>query len=990
MPTASPARPFGGYTLLAELTTSSSGSAWVACETEGPDDGELYEILRLHRPTMRDAALAGAFATGAAAARELDTPTAVRVESTGTLDGEAYVATRFIEGVKLASLVQASGAEGLPAGIALCIATDVLTALASAHAMTPTPLFHGEVHPWNILVGADGITRLVGFGVASVVAKVAPQGFKPYDRLAYAAPERVKAIASSPPSAQSDLFSYGVVLWELLAKQRLFASKIEAAVAQKVTSAAIRSLGAMPGLGLDEGAVKALDALLERDVSRRAPSSDDALGALKAASACASHAEVAAFVAEHGAATMNALRERIAQAKQARATTAAASLEGVPTDAAKPADRREPAPTPSTASEGAKQAPALIQTEPNAERRQERSSNVPFLDPAFIATGSISLAHDRRSDEIPEPPRSSSGNQARALDQLQAGSVLGRYEILLPIAQGGMASVWAARIRGTRGFQKIVALKTMLPSISDNGDYEQMFLDEARVAARLQHPNVAQILDLGEEANVLFIVMEWIDGGTLSAIQRAAKDAGGIPVPILLRIASQCCAGLQAAHELRNPDGKLADLVHRDISPANVLVSRSGIVKIVDFGIAKSNARMHSTLVGDSSLKGKPPYLSPEQIKGKRIDRRSDLFSLGALLYVLATGLHPFRGDTPTQTIENIVKRPVPPPTELAPDLPEELGRIILKALAKDRDERFSTAAEMQRSIDSLAASLGATLTDDDVGAFVRAMLGEEQAARAAQIDAAIDAVETAAELARKADIPAATRSRPASTATVDAVSLPTAELVAVDHESTDSKARHSSSRNDGLNSGSEAPESPQSDHARDTKPEAAAAKANGATGWPESTASGVGASPSRASRPSGIPADDDPDDDAPVLPRSSSRRLVTALAALGLMAVGSGLAWMRAKSDESRTAPAVSASGSIASAPSAAAPMAALSAPLPSVSVEASASPAPTASAEASASPSSPAQTPGSTRVSPATPATPLKSPKAAPPKKKFNPTGI
>src|SRR6185295_13490785 len=190
-------------------------------------------------------------------------------------------------------------------------------------------------------------------------------------------------------------------------------------------------------------------------------------------------------------------------------------------------------------------------------------------------------------------------------------------------------------------------------------------------------------------------------------------------MPIILRIASQVCAGLHAAHELRDDDGNLLDLVHRDISPANVLVSSSGFVKIVDFGIAKSKGRLTVTRVG-GVVKGKTPYLSPEQLGQLPIDRRSDIFSFGVLLYVLTTGLHPFRGETDAKTIENIALREPVPLRNIVPTIPPDFEAVVLKALSKEPQERFLTAAEMQRAIDQVAAVTGGSTTEEDVAAFVR------------------------------------------------------------------------------------------------------------------------------------------------------------------------------------------------------------------------------------------------------------------------------
>ncbi len=365
------------------------------------------------------------------------------------------------------------------------------------------------------------------------------------------------------------------------------------------------------------------------------------------------------------------------------------------------------------------------------------------------AKDEAAAAKDAKDEAPLEPVETTpSGDQAPSsrarppsvLDALGPGSILGRYEILMPVARGGMASVWAARLSGTRGFQKLVAIKTMLPDVSDDPDFVTMFLDEARVAARIRHPNVAEILDLGEQDDVLYLVMEWVEGDNLSALLKAARDIGGIPLPIVVRIATQICAGLHAAHELRDDTGNLVDLIHRDVSPANVLISTAGYVKIIDFGVAKSRVREHVTRAG-AMLKGKTPYLSPEQLTIDPIDRRSDIFSLGALLYVLSTGLHPFRGDSDIKTIENITRREPISLTRINAKIPADFDKIIQKALAKDPADRYSTAAELGRALEQLASSFGTT-TEEDVAAFVQRAIGESQARRAAELRASIVAVD--------------------------------------------------------------------------------------------------------------------------------------------------------------------------------------------------------------------------------------------------------
>ncbi len=332
--------------------------------------------------------------------------------------------------------------------------------------------------------------------------------------------------------------------------------------------------------------------------------------------------------------------------------------------------------------------------------------------------------------------------------QLAPGTVLGRYELLLPIASGGMATVWAARLKGSRGFSKTVAIKTILPSLSDDPTFEQMFLDEATIASKIQHPNVAQIIDLGEEDEVLFLAMEWVDGESLSTLSKFSRKNGtDIPLRVGLKIASQAAAGLHAAHELRDEDERLLELVHRDVSPQNILVSASGVVKIVDFGVAKAMGRGGETTAGQ--LKGKVPFMSPEQARGAEVDRRTDIFALGIILYRLTTGTHPFLDDTDIKTMRNIITRPVMPPRVKNPSLPVEIERVVLRALNKDPERRHQSASELESELEAAigaaSASIGGPVSLDEVGTFVRSTLGERDRKRRAAIrDAALKIDEAA------------------------------------------------------------------------------------------------------------------------------------------------------------------------------------------------------------------------------------------------------
>jgi eukaryotic-like serine/threonine-protein kinase len=315
---------------------------------------------------------------------------------------------------------------------------------------------------------------------------------------------------------------------------------------------------------------------------------------------------------------------------------------------------------------------------------------------------------------------------AMSQHEIGPGHVLGRYELLMPIAAGGMAMVWAARLKGTRGFQKIVAVKTMLPKLSEDEQFEKMFLDEASLASKVRHPNAVEILDLGEQDGVLFLAMEWIDGVPLNQLMKTAKKAGGVPTTVATRIVMQACAGLHAAHELTDGKGKLIGLVHRDISPQNILVTFDGVAKVVDFGVAKAMA------LGDGAtqagqLKGKVSYMAPEQVRGESIDRRADVFAMGIVLYALTTGKHPFRKESEGATLFAITApEPVIAPRKFVPDYPQPLQDVLLKALEKDRDQRYASASELLKALDR-ALPPAARGSDEEVGAFVLSLFEEQR-----------------------------------------------------------------------------------------------------------------------------------------------------------------------------------------------------------------------------------------------------------------------
>jgi len=315
-----------------------------------------------------------------------------------------------------------------------------------------------------------------------------------------------------------------------------------------------------------------------------------------------------------------------------------------------------------------------------------------------------------------------------------AGQTLGRYELLVPIAKGGMAQVWAARLRGTRGFQKIFAIKTILAGAMDDTRMERMFLQEATLASQIHHPNVVTTIELGEDEGILYLVMEWVDGESLKFIMTRAAQRGNLPLPIAVNLIGQACKGLHAAHDLRDESGTPIGVVHRDVSAQNVLVTYSGSAKLVDFGIAKATANAAGvTQAGE--IKGKFAYMAPEQVTGDIVDRRTDIFGMGVILYLLTTGRHPFKGVQTAETLQNICsKRPPRSPSAIIPGYPPELEAVVLKALAKDPNDRWPTANDMLSGLErSMPQSLDGSF-EVQVADYMNELLGDRVRERRMQL----------------------------------------------------------------------------------------------------------------------------------------------------------------------------------------------------------------------------------------------------------------
>ena len=303
---------------------------------------------------------------------------------------------------------------------------------------------------------------------------------------------------------------------------------------------------------------------------------------------------------------------------------------------------------------------------------------------------------------------------------------LGRYQLLRKIAVGGMAEIYLARVSGAGGFEKNVVVKRILPQLAESDEFFAMFLDEARIAATLQHPNLVHIYDAGQAGSDYFIAMEHLDGADLHTIRRVLHDRKQVmPIQHAVFIASAVAAGLHYAHEKLDLDGQPLSIVHRDVTPQNVFLTREGGVKLVDFGVAKAANRMSTTTYG--TLKGKLAYMSPEQCRALPVDRRSDIYALGILLYELTTGRRPHRGKSEYELLREIVEGVIPPPRLGTPDYPVELEQIVMRALAPEPADRYPNALAMEQDLERFArrhALVGSTLA---LAEFLRPLLEDAQ-----------------------------------------------------------------------------------------------------------------------------------------------------------------------------------------------------------------------------------------------------------------------
>ncbi len=291
---------------------------------------------------------------------------------------------------------------------------------------------------------------------------------------------------------------------------------------------------------------------------------------------------------------------------------------------------------------------------------------------------------------------------------------VGRYLLLDKIASGGAATVHLGRLLGSEGFSRTVAIKRLHPAFSEDPGVVTLFLEEARLASRIRHPNVLATLDVVSEAGELLLVMEYVPGLSLYQVMQALSSRGEpMPVTVACGIVGAALIGLHAAHEAKNDQGLPLQLVHRDVSPQNLLVGRDGVVRVGDFGIAKAAGRVQSTREGE--VKGKAPYMAPEQVRGRPLDRRTDVYAASVVLWEALTGQRLFTGDSPLAVMTQVLEKPIVPARQLRPGVPESVDAIVRRGLSRQPSERFATAEDMAMALEGAVG----VLSSRELGAWV-------------------------------------------------------------------------------------------------------------------------------------------------------------------------------------------------------------------------------------------------------------------------------
>ena len=306
----------------------------------------------------------------------------------------------------------------------------------------------------------------------------------------------------------------------------------------------------------------------------------------------------------------------------------------------------------------------------------------------------------------------------------------GKYSLVAKLATGGMAEIYLARLQGAAGFEKLVCIKLILPHLAKDQQLVGMFLAEARIAAQISHPNVCQVFELGELDGRYYIAMEYLEGVPFSCFRRRDMYPGSLDPRLIAGLGVQACEGLHHAHQLKRPDGSLLEVVHRDVSSNNLFATVDGVVKVLDFGIAKVQDASVRTSTG--SVKGTYAYMAPEQLRGERVDRRTDVFAVGIVLWELFARRHLFRRETDFLTFQAITSDPIPDVAELRPDVPPALAEVIARALSRDRDARYPTARvlgeALAQSVQSIGGPWNAAAIADEIARAFEVRMRDQQA----------------------------------------------------------------------------------------------------------------------------------------------------------------------------------------------------------------------------------------------------------------------
>ena len=373
-------------------------------------------------------------------------------------------------------------------------------------------------------------------------------------------------------------------------------------------------------------------------------------------------------------------------------------------------------------------------------------TNTPTYTGPYQSAGTAPMSHEFPEREPSLAATVSLGYLGRSGDRvsrgaaLKPGDKLGQYELLVPIGAGGMGRVWAAR-EGATGLQpRLVAIKTALAEDGATEGFWKVLFDEGRIASQVTHPNVCSIHAVERERGIVYLVMDWSDGGSLRELLDALPNHR-LEFPMAARIVSRVCSGLHAVHELVGEDGESLGVVHRDVSPQNVLISTKGQVRITDFGVAKARGQVHApTQTGE--VKGKIAYMAPEQVTTKDIDRRADVFALGCVLYEATTGQRPFSGGDALATLYALLEQPLIPPSDRLPGYPTDLENIVLRALERNAQDRFQTAEELGRALEVWLVKEKQSISDANVATALMATLGDRIKVRAKEIEEAVSGIE--------------------------------------------------------------------------------------------------------------------------------------------------------------------------------------------------------------------------------------------------------